>query len=314
MRHDQLPNFIIIGAAKGGTTSLHAYLVQHPQIFMTSIKETNFFCKDSEFERGLDWYLDFHFRGGEAYPFRGEASPRYLYSDQAPERMAGVFSDAPVRFLVVLRDPVERAYSWYWHLVRNGNETLGFEEALARESERLPVEAAKRIGSLRYAYVDSGMYAKQLRRWFEHFPSERFLVVLHEELVTDTVAVLGQVFDFLGVTPQVDIDVTKRRNVASLPRSRVLQRAVLEVPVRVGKWVGPLLSRRAKDVLVRRYWAHAERILRMNQRPFDKPDMNPDTEARLRERFAEDILDLQEILGRDLSGWLPRSSTGENSA
>jgi hypothetical protein len=209
-----LPDFIIIGAAKAGTTSLFQYLSQHPNVLPPYTKEVHFF--DYRFDRGLAWYRR-HFatrdrmrRVTETTGHRamtGEATPYYLFHPLAPERMAGVLPD--IRLICLLRNPVERAVSSYFNNVRIGKETLPLEEALARERERMEgeeerLEHDERHSEFRhkyYSYQSRGLYAHQLRRWFQHYPAERLRVWQAEAFFDDPARVFAEVLEYLDLSP-----------------------------------------------------------------------------------------------------------------
>jgi hypothetical protein len=198
-----LPNFLILGAQKAGTTALYAYLRWHPQVTGPSFKEVSFF--DRHYARGERWYrAHFPARRREAI---GEASPSYLLHPLAPERVAGVLPDA--RLIALLRNPVDRAFSHYQHEVALGREPLSFEDALAAEDERLRGEVERMLRDptyfshawWNYTYAARGRYAEQLERWYAAFPRERLLVLLTEELAQDPGATYRRVLDFLGLEP-----------------------------------------------------------------------------------------------------------------
>ncbi len=211
-----LPDFMIIGAKRGGTTSLYNYLLEHPRVLpllpsRQRIKGAHFF--DSNFDRGTGWYQS-HFPTGAYRRLRardggpvlaGEASPYYLFHPLAAERAAGLVPDAKV--LVLLRDPVERAWSHYKERVRHGAEPLGFEEALEREPERLAGEVERVLAQPGYSsfahehfsYVAQGRYLDVLPAWLERFPRERVLVLRSEDFYADPQAVLDRVAAFLGL-------------------------------------------------------------------------------------------------------------------
>jgi hypothetical protein len=196
-----LPDFLILGAQKAGTTALYAYLRWHPAITGPSWKEVSFF--DRHYGRGVAWY-----RGH--FPLRpdgrrvGEASPGYLFHPLAPDRVRETVPEA--RLIVLLRDPVDRALSQYHHEVGLGRERLSFEDALAAEDERTRGEESRMIREPSYfshawwdyTYVARGRYAEQLERWFEVFPREQLLVVATEELAADPQGAYGRVLEFLG--------------------------------------------------------------------------------------------------------------------
>jgi Sulfotransferase domain len=196
-----LPDFLILGAQKAGTTALYAYLRWHPQITGPSFKEVSFF--DRHYARGERWYR-------AHMPVRrsgivGEASPSYLFHPSAPERVARMLPGA--RLIALLRNPVDRAFSHYQHEVALGREELPFEDALAREDERMAGEVERMLRDpayfsyawWNYTYAARGRYAEQLERWFRSFPSEQLLVLLTDELAADTGATYERVLEFLGV-------------------------------------------------------------------------------------------------------------------
>jgi Sulfotransferase domain len=199
-----LPDFLVLGAQKAGTTALYAYLRWHPGITGPSWKEVSFF--DRHWWRGERWY-----RG--QFPLRsrgrlvGEASPSYLFHPLAPERARAVVPDA--RLVVVLRDPVDRAYSQYQHEVALGREPLSFEEALAAEEGRTRGEVERLVADPRafshewwdHTYAARGLYAEQLERWLAVFPRDQLLVVTSDELGERPAESYGSILSFLGAAP-----------------------------------------------------------------------------------------------------------------
>ena len=196
-----LPDFLILGAQKAGTTALYAYLRWHPQITGPSFKEVSFF--DRHYARGERWYR-------AHLPIRrsalvGEATPGYLFHPLAPERVARMLPHA--RLIALLRNPVDRAFSHYQHEVALGREELSFEEALAREDERMEGEVERMLRDpayfshawWNYTYAARGRYAEQLERWFAAFPHGQLLVLLTDELAAGT---YRRVLDFLRVDPR----------------------------------------------------------------------------------------------------------------
>jgi Sulfotransferase domain len=199
-----LPDFLVIGAQKAGTTALYAYLRWHPAVTGPSWKEVSFF--DRHWWRGERWY-----RG--QFPLRsagrlvGEASPSYLFHPLAPERVRSLLPDA--RLVALLRDPVERAYSQYQHEVALGREPLSFEDALEAEEERTRGEVERLVADPRafsrdwwdHTYAARGLYAEQLERWLAVFPRNQLLVVATDELGEKPAETYAAVLSFLGVEP-----------------------------------------------------------------------------------------------------------------
>ncbi|MFL5981077.1 MAG: sulfotransferase domain-containing protein [Gaiellaceae bacterium] len=195
-----LPDFLILGAQKAGTTALYAYLRWHPNIRGPSFKEVSFF--DRHYARGERWYrAHLPVKRGALV---GEASPSYLFHPLAPERVRQMIPAA--RLIALVRDPVERAFSHYQHEVALGREQLSFEDAIAREDERMQGEIERMLRDpayfshawWNYTYVSRGLYAEQLERWYSAFPREQLLVLLTDELAADTAGTYRRVLDFLG--------------------------------------------------------------------------------------------------------------------
>lgn len=200
-----LPDALIIGAQKAGTTSLFQYLVQHPSVLAPAVKEVHYF--DLNFERGERWYRAHFPRRGELAGgmLTVDASPYYLVHPLAPERAAATLPRA--KLIALVRNPVDRAWSHHQHEIRAGRETLSFEEAVDRESERTD-GAEQRLrdepghydwNHHRYTYLRRGQYVDQLERWVEQFGREQLLVLQSEWLFEEPVAATAEVCRFLGL-------------------------------------------------------------------------------------------------------------------
>jgi len=271
-----LPNFLIIGAAKAGTTSLYRYLRQHPDVYMSPVKEPAYYASASG---GADWIRtrpDYErlFDGATTQRARGEASPQYLNDEAAPERIA---ADLPgVRLIVSLRNPVDRAYSSYLGRLAGGTERRGVEDALRRGTY----------------YFESSLYDAPLRRYLARFDRTRIKVLLFDELVADVRGTVHQVCDFLGVTRDFTLDTSEKHGSAAAPRSPVMSALFWNLvhPVR----------RRLPERL--RNTGLAGRAQHLLVRP---PDPLPaDIRRQLQADFRDDILKTEALIGRSLAAWL----------
>ncbi len=207
------PDFIIIGAQKGGTTSLYKYLIQHPCVAPIYVKEPHFF--DILFHKGIGWYRAHFPTAVEKYYVErtrkhdfitGEASPYYLYHPLAAKRVAKTLPHA--KLIAVLRNPADRAYSQYQHQRRQpGVEPLSFEEAIEAEAKRLAGEEEKILRDEKYisfnhrhySYLARGTYIHQLPAWMDLFPKEQILIIKSEDLYTNPAIVVQQTLDFLHI-------------------------------------------------------------------------------------------------------------------
>jgi hypothetical protein len=210
-----LPTFIVVGAQKCGTSTLAATLRRHPQVHMSRPKELHFF--DRQTDRGLDWYAA-QFKPKAGQVAIGEATPVYMYEAESRERIAASLPEA--KLVVILRDPVKRAYSHFWHSKRLEFEDVDtFEEALAREPERLA--GGVRSDRVRFSYVDRGHYLPQIQALNTAQGEHNVHVMLLEELRTAREEQLAGLFAFLGIDTShastIEEQWTNRYRVAETP-------------------------------------------------------------------------------------------------
>ena len=297
-----MPSFLIVGAAKSGTSALYQYLRQHPEVFMSPVKSTNFFALQGTTPRfvgpeGVPAPVNAYsvtdlqayralFTGAGAARAVGEASPIYLYSEQAP---ANIERHLPnVRLVAVLRNPVERAFSSYLHLIRDGREPLSFEEGLKQEAARI----RDNYGPL-YRYTDMGYYSTQVERYLDRFGRDRVRIYLYDDLRREPRGILQDLFGFIGVNPAFPVDVSTEYNASGAPRNQTLNQ-LLNQDNPIKRLLKPLLPPRFRS----RWRA------KLNRRNLGRPVLAPETRDQLRMLFHDDVVRLGRLLERDLSHWL----------
>lgn len=205
LRLVEAPDFVIIGTQRGGTTSLHAYLSAHPQVHTPATKELHFLT--DRFARGRDWYIGQFPSHLELGNLTGESTPYSLFHPLAPQRLRAIAPDA--KLIVLLRNPVDRAYSHYLMEQARGDEPLSFPAALDAEAARLAGKEERLVADPTYvsaphkhaSYVARGDYAPQLERWFATYPREQFLILRSEDLYARTAETFARVTSFLGLPP-----------------------------------------------------------------------------------------------------------------
>jgi hypothetical protein len=301
------PNFFIVGAAKSGTTSLYRYLGQHPEVYVSPMKEPNWFSRVhapgriSSVASEAEYLRLFEGRDGE--PAAGEASPSYLWDEEAPWRIKKAVPEAKI--IAILRHPVDRALSDYAQTVRWEGETLPLLEALKQGHYAQP----KTYGITRL-YVDLGFYAEQVRRYLEAFGEGRVRIFLYEDLERDPGALLRSVLEFLDVDPgyadSVETDV--QYNKYSIPKEGPLAR-VAEKVLKSRTFRSPqfraLRMRLIPDAKLR---FRIRQFLRFREDA--KPEMDPESRRFLMNLYREDIRELQGLIGRDLEHWLQPERKG----
>lgn len=304
-------HFFILGAAKAGTTSLHAWLEQHPGVQMSDPKEPFFF--EAEYERGLDYYHASYFRGADGQRWLGDARHRNLYFPYVPARLRALCPEA--RLIAVLRNPVDRAYAHWWHWYRLGREPLAFRAAIEADAARIragvfvasPAEIADYARRLdgdgmgpHRTYLDSGYYAEQLQRYLDLFGRERLKVILFEDMIADPRRVFAETCAFLGLDPAAagQVDFTPRNSSGQLSW-RHARKVVL-------KCLGQALVTRPLRLLSR---AGRRQIL-------GRPPLAPDMRAWLQQHYLPHNHNLERLIGVKLANWngaSPSLQTGERS-
>lgn len=275
-----LPNFLVIGAQRAGTTLLHYILDAHPQVYVPRRrKEIHYF--DWYFDRGAEWYAGFFPEGRQATKYRaiGEVTPDYLFEERAPQRIRAVLPGC--RFVVSLRDPLRRAYSWYLFSLRSFNEQRTFDEFLRGSPETL----------------ERGLYSQQLRRYFEVYPRSQFIILIYEELLADPAPHLSRLAEFLGLSCgwQDPVGLTRQRiNASEIPRFR----AAFARAQRIGE----AFTRRDLDWVV--WLARSFGIPRMFGTRSSRPELSEGARCKLMDYYRDEITNLENMLGRDLSVWL----------
>jgi hypothetical protein len=266
-----LPTFLIIGAMRSGTTSLTRYLRSHPDVFMAQPKELHYF--DFNFDEGVGWYRS-HFAEATSQRAIGEATPNYLYITEALPRVAELLPDA--RLVVILRNPVDRAYSHYWHNRSVGREQLSFEEALEAEATR--IDADDPHARAYWSYVDRGRYVHQLRRVRERYPDDAVQVMLFDDLAETSYRSLCR---FIGVSDEHrPPELGEAVNSFVTFRSRALRSATRRMPKTARRAVG-----------------------RINAKQDSYPPMSASTRGGLVDCYREDNAALASWLKRDLDEW-----------
>jgi Sulfotransferase domain len=268
-----LPTFLLVGAQKSATTSVIHYLGGHPDVFALQ-DEVHFF--DRHHDLGLDWYRS-RFARVTTERAVGESTPEYMYLPEVLPRVAGALPDA--RLITVLRDPVDRAYSHFWHNRTRGLEDLSFEDALEAEAGRLA--SGDPTARARYSYLDRGRYLAQIQRILAHYPAGRLRVILFDDLRHDRVAVVRSLYRFLDVDDSVvPPTISRERNRFVTFRSQRLRKPIRRLP-------RPL----------RRVAA------RFNIRYTSYPRLAPEVRRRVAARLRDENRALAAWLGRDLAAW-----------
>jgi hypothetical protein len=296
------PNFIIIGAPRAGTTSLYHYLRQHPQIVMSRVKETNYFAYlASQFETDhkiaprSNWVVtspaeyEALFDAKKDTKAIGEASPFYSYAPGVPQQIKTHIPD--VKLILIVRNPIERAYSTYLKNRREGTETRSFEDALAQEIQN----PSKVVCSENY-YIRAGMYFEHIIRYRNHFDKSQLKIVFQEDLQNTPLQVLEDIFGFLGVDTAFSPDVSVRFNEAMPP---------LVVKKTSGRQLMKSLTRRIREYLPQKlYFSLLNIQYAVNKKVAVYPALPTSLRALLRDHYMQDVQNLQNLLERDLSHWL----------
>ncbi|MEM7590561.1 MAG: sulfotransferase [Cyanobacteria bacterium P01_A01_bin.83] len=305
-----MPNFLIIGAAKSGTTTLYHYLKQHPQVYMNPVKETNFFAFEGKkidftglkvtdsiksYQKEIITNLDLYkkqFDGVNQEIAIGESCPSYLYIPQAAENIK--YYTPQAKLIIILRDPVERAYSNFLHHMRERIEYYDdFLEAVAAESCRL-----KNNWWWGYHYVQVSLYYEQVKRYFDLFDRNQVRVYLFQQFKNKQELLFSDICQFLEIEDVKLIEQDsnfKKYNSTGIPTN-----TFLDVLIKDSNFVKKLYQ-----AIIRNKSIRQKITAKVNSfNPLIKPDLNQETRTKLLPLFKEDILKLQDLIKQDLSIWL----------
>ena len=294
------PDFLVVGAARAGTTTLHSYLRQHPEIFIPKIKEPCFFIFDGETEEMVNGKFSFAVRDFASYEKlfssagndkkTGEMSTPYLYLyDKTIRSIRKYFTDySGIKIIILLRDPAERAFSQYKWKVRDGREPLSFEQAIDAEQERM-----KQNFSFDYFYADRGFYYKQVKSFLENFRNVH--VILFEDFTADPMAVLKNLSMFLEIDEKFVFKMEEIQNESSVPKVKSLSRLMTtENRLKYKVWysIPDPLRKKLRKMFTAMNDSNKQLL------------MDDLMRKKLVERYRSDIIALQGLIQRDLSSWL----------
>lgn len=285
-----MPNFIMIGVAKAGTTSFWRYLDEHPQVYMAPIKATNYFG----YEDARDWKwneegdapmirnfpvhsiqeYEAAFAGAAGELAVGEVSPQYFRCPTAAERIHAALPD--VKLVLSLRNPAERAFSGFLMRTRRGDAVRGFQEELTVES----------------SHVKEGFYYQRLKRYMDLFPKERLKIYLFDDFKKDAAGMIRDLYGFLGVDTSFTPDTSVRHNPGAVPKVRWLNQV----------FFNPKVIGLTKAIVPESLHERLKKVQQMNLSA--TPKMPAEVRADLIQLYRDDILRLQTLIDRDLSVWM----------
>lgn len=302
-----MPDFLIIGAGKSGTTSLYYYLKQHPQVFMSEVKEPNFFAlegkkllskeEDKEEVNFFPWAVtqleDYKNLFKEAKPglLKGESSTMYLYMDQAPDKIKSYVPG--VKMIAIFRQPAERLYSRYLHLARDNRMTGDdFQKVFDKNS----------IWWKRNDLIQEGFYYRHLSRYYQSFPKENIKIFLYEDLIKKPDETIKAIYTFLGLENNFKPDMSMKFNESGIIKNKFMDGIVgRQSPIKeaIKKMLPGVFAK------VKSSYAVKNIVNKLRKANLERPPLDPVMKKRLTEEvYKEDILKFQELIQRDLSHWL----------
>lgn len=292
------PNFMCIGAVKSATTSLFEILKQHPLITLSSFKEPHFFDNSKNYQKGKQWYLRSYFSNIESAQVIGEFTPTYLSSSISPKRILTTFG-SKIKFVVILRNPIDRAYSHYLHTKRDEYEKLGFIDAVLNENDRLTQfnKTEDGISFSRFSYIYQGQYAQHINNYLNYFSIEQFHFVLFNDFINKREETIQRLLSFLGIDNNYELDINISSNKSSIARSKRLKRFIKDdsMAKRAAKWIMPSLVFRQKI----RNLIHAS-----NNKAQAKIPLSQDQRKLVYDKFFErEITMLEKMLNLNLNHW-----------
>ncbi len=291
-----LPNFMCLGAAKSGTTTLYDILRQHSDIYIPSFKEPHFFDIPENFANGLQWYKKTYFKKADK-KIIADFTPSYFFDKNAPKR---IFESLgyEIKFLVIVRNPVDRAYSHYLHSKRDYHETEGFAKSLRLEFNRLKqyLNQSDYLSYLRHSYIHQGLYSKMLERYLKYFSLDNFLFISFEdEFLKDRDVTIKKILDFLEIDSTIFLNTHIKSNPSSKERSKVLKKLMKK-----NGWWRVFLKRVIPSLKARQIIKN--RIQRINIKEFNAPQLSEELKSELLEKyFRDDISNFERLINKKMN-------------
>lgn len=289
------PNFLCVGAQKAGTTTLHDILKQHPDIYLPKLKEAHFFDRPERYIKGIRWWLETFFEDYNNEKIMGAITPEYLYYEEVPEK---IFHDLRgVKLIIILRNPVDRAYSHYLMSKRRSYETLPFEEAILAEPERLRVGGD--FERNHFSYIDRGRYAVQLKRYYNLFKQENIMVLIFEDDIKRNIdETIGKIERFLDIE-QLPLNTKLESNSAREPKNMVLNQ-LLHSRGQIKKVIGRLIPFKNIKRNIKQWLVESN----MKSVAGEKAILSETLRQKiLRDYFVNDIAEVETIVNINLDIW-----------
>ena len=289
-------NLFCIGCPKSGTTTLFKILCQHSQIHTPKFKEP-FFFNNSNYQNGIDWYANTYYDDIKNEKWILDFTPSYLYSDEALFRINEYSKGKDLKFIVMLRNPVERAYSHYLHTLRDGLEDLDFNDAIQAEPERLLNYENNLLRQLKYSYIYQSLYHKHLSKYFESFGRNNFFVINYDSQLLDKSEfklMISDLQNFLEIKIE-NLNIEIKENFASESRFKILQTLVNSNGLH--KRLARLLfkSKLNRQILT-------NKLRKLNEKKMVKKDLEAEFKKNLYDKyFHTDVLKLESLLEKKLN-------------
>jgi hypothetical protein len=314
MTNSPLPTFLIIGAGKSGTTAVYEFLDMHPEVFMSKIKETNFFELEGKpviidpkddpenlfhYPQSINNWEDYKnlFKDAGQKKARGEASPMYLYGKRAPMHIKEKLPD--VKLIAILREPVDRLYSRWLHIIRDQNETIGdFKGCLDKTS----------IWWRRNDLIKEGFFGTNLKRYFDIFPKSQLKVLIYDDLKENPEAVMKEIYEFIGVHPSFKPDLGREYNVSGKPKNPIIDKLIGTngIIIKAAKKIAPSLMEKLKNGKAKQF------LTNLRKKNMERPDVGNDFKLKLfNEVYLKEVELLEKLIDRDLTSWKTRYETNE---
>ncbi|MEQ8872013.1 MAG: sulfotransferase domain-containing protein [Cytophagales bacterium] len=289
MMNDFLPNFLIVGAAKSGTTSLFDQLCRHPEVFKPYIKEPGYFIPQNQYSSINTWeeYKNI-FKGADKFKARGEASVTYLFDEKSPELIKEKLGEE-VRILIILRNPIDMSYSLWQHRKRDLKEELDFFEALKLRDTKNPNAISVKSIEYDWDYLNRAKYYKQVKRYMEKFKHVK--VLIFEDYIKKNDIQFKEVCEFLGINPKVSVEL-ESKNTAYKPRFPFIQKA-LTYQLSIKEILKKILPH---DFLVKL----KSKVENLNKVETENQKLSMEDRINLAPLFKEDVESLSKLIGKEL--------------